>query len=202
MNIRSLVFTALFAALFIVFSAIKIPLGISPVPITLQNFALMLAGGILGARYGGLSVLLVVALTATGLPLLHGEGGLSLILGRTGGFILSFPICAFLVGWFTQKWLRSSLAAKGKAITAVGLFLVFYLFGSLASYLLGVPWLAQAANISMEKAIVNGFYLFIPGDLAKAALAAIVVTALLPYLPKSLRIQPRSQAPGHGQAHI
>src|SRR6476660_9360936 len=94
-NVRGLVFSALFAALFILFSLITITPGLFPVPFTLQSFALMLAGGLLGARYGFYSIFVVVALTALGLPLLHGQGGLSLILGKSGGFIWMFPVAAF-----------------------------------------------------------------------------------------------------------
>src|ERR1700730_7876314 len=102
-NVRGLVFTALFAALFIVFSLVKISLGFNFVPFTLQSFAIMLAGGLLGARFGFYSIFVVILLTAIGLPLLHGEGGISFILGKTGGFLWMFSISAFLIGFFAQR---------------------------------------------------------------------------------------------------
>ncbi|XEC97191.1 biotin transporter BioY [Paenibacillus tarimensis] len=179
--IRSIVYTALFAALFIVMSAIRFPLG--PIPITMQNFAIMLAGAFLGARYGFLSILSVCLLTAAGLPLLGGEGGLAKILGATGGFIWMFPVCGLTVGYFSAKLLRSSIARK-PAVLFVSLFVVFLVFGSLISYITGVPWLAHVGNYSMEKAIALGMTPFLPGDTIKALVAAGVVIALQAYIPK------------------
>ncbi|GGG11726.1 biotin transporter BioY [Paenibacillus abyssi] len=180
--IRSIVFTALFAALFIVMSAIRIPLGFSPVPITLQNFAIMLAGAFLGARYGFLSIFSVCLLTAIGLPLLGGEGGLAKILGPTGGFIWMFPVCALTVGYFSGRIYRS--LAKKPVFLFIALSVVFMIFGSLISYVSGVPWLAHAANMTMNKALAVGMYPYLPGDAIKALVAAGVVTALQAYIPK------------------
>jgi biotin transport system substrate-specific component len=176
-NIRGLVFTALFAALFIVFSLVKISLGFNFVPFTLQSFALMLAGGLLGARYGFYSILVVVILTAIGLPLLHGEGGISLILGKTGGFIWMFSISALFIGFFAQR-------IRGKGITAYILLLfVMYVFGSLLLYVTGVPWLAHTANISLSKALTAACYPFLLPDLLKAIFASGIVLTIREYVP-------------------
>ncbi|MBJ6364075.1 biotin transporter BioY [Paenibacillus sp. GCM10012307] len=188
--IRSIVYTALFSALFIVMSAIKLPLGFSPVPITLQNLALMLAGAFLGARYGFLSILFVCILTALGLPLLGGEGGLAVVFGATGGFIWMFPLCALTVGYFSRKVLSSSALGRNKKLRLLALFAVFMIFGSLLSYVGGVPWLAYAANLSIAKSLTVGMYPFLPGDLIKAAVAAIVTSALYAYMPGLHRAKP------------
>ncbi len=76
LSLRGIVFSALMAAILVLFGYISIPIGFSPVPITLQTLAVMLAGGLLGPLYGFLSIALVVILTALGFPLLHGTGGL------------------------------------------------------------------------------------------------------------------------------
>jgi biotin transport system substrate-specific component len=183
-NVRGLVFSALFAALFIVFSSIKISLGFNPIPYTLQNFALMLAGGLLGARYGFYSLFVVVALTALGLPLLHGEGGLSLVLGKTGGFILAFPIAALAIGWASDR-----IRGKGPAAFIL-LFIAMECFGSLLLYAAGVPWLAFSAGISLSKAMTLAAYPFLLPDLVKALIAAGIVLSLRQYVP--LRAQSRT----------
>ena len=180
--IRGIVHTALFAALFIVMSMIKIPLPFSPVPITLQNLAVMLAGAFLGARGGFLSIGLVIALTALGLPLLHGQGGLSYVLGPTGGFLFAFPFCAAAVGWCTGLVLRSRLIRGNRILLIFVLFFIFLICGSLLSYAAGVPWLARVYQLSFAGALAAGFTPFIAGDIVKTVVAAVAVTALLPYM--------------------
>ncbi|RXZ77886.1 biotin transporter BioY [Paenibacillaceae bacterium] len=181
--IRRMVFTALFAALFIVLSAIKIPLGFTPIPISLQNLGAMLSAAFLGPIYGFLSILAVVLLTALGLPLLHGEGGLALLLGPTGGFIWSFSICALVTGFVVQRALRSSLLKQRPALLFIVLVVSFMLFGPMISYLCGVPWLAYSYQMSLGKAIAAGMTPFLPGDIIKSLVSAGVVMALRPYLP-------------------
>jgi biotin transport system substrate-specific component len=183
LDIRSIVFTALFAALFIVMSAIIIPIGITPVPISLQTLAVMLAGAFLGPRLGFLSIFIVVLLTTLGLPLLHGEGGLAVIKGFTGGFILMFPISAFLVGLFTSMLLKSGILARNKVMGFIMLFVVFEVFGSFLAYVGGVPWLGHVLNKSFAEAMKMACYPFLPGDTMKAVLAAIVVMTLHNYVP-------------------
>jgi biotin transport system substrate-specific component len=176
-NVRGLVFTALFAALFIVFSMVKITLGFNLVPFTLQSFAIMLAGGLLGARYGLYSILVVVLLTATGLPLLHGEGGISYILGKTGGFIWMFPISALLIGFVASR-------IRGNGIMAyILLLLTMEIFGSLLLYVTGIPWLAHSAGISITKAMTLAFYPFLIPDLLKAIIVSGIVLKLREYIP-------------------
>ena len=180
--IRSIVHIALFAALFIVMSMIKVPLPFTPVPVTLQNLAIMLAGAFLGAGGGFLSIGLVVALTALGLPLLHGQGGLAYVLGPTGGFLLAFPFCAAAAGWLTGKLFATRLHRKNRPLFMLALFFIFLVSGSLLSYLAGVPWLARVADLTFAGAIAAGFAPFIGGDIVKSVIAAGAVTALAPHV--------------------
>jgi biotin transport system substrate-specific component len=181
-SIRNIVHMALFAALFIVMSMIKIPLPFTPVPVTLQNLAVMLAGAFLGARGGFLGIGLVIALTALGLPLLHGQGGLSYVLGPTGGFLLAFPFCAAAVGWCTGKLFHTRLHRTNRILFTLALFFIFLVCGSLLSYLAGLPWLARAAGLSFAGTIAAGFAPFIGGDIVKSVIAAVIVSALAPHV--------------------
>lgn len=180
--IRGIVFTALFAALFIAGGFIKIPLGFTPVPISLQSLAVMLAGGLLGAVYGFWSIFIVVGLTALGLPLMNGSGGLAQILGPTGGFIWMFPVAALLIGWVSDRFF-----AERKKLTApqtVLLLLVIFAFGSLLLYTTGVPWLAHfSPKLDLYGAYLAGMYPFLLGDAIKAAAATLIIAALRPVLP-------------------
>jgi len=179
--IRGIVFTALFAALFIAASFIKIPLGFSPIPISLQTFAVLVAGGLLGAVYGFWSIFIVVALTAIGLPLMNGSGGLAQILGPTGGFIWMFPIAAFLVGFVCDRLFatRRKLAIRGQIW-----LLLTVAAASLLLYVTGVPWLAHYSDaLDLNGAITKGMLPFLPGDAIKSVAAALVISSLRPVLP-------------------
>jgi len=183
LNVRQLVFTALFAALFVAMSAIKIPLGFTPVPFSLQNLALMLAGAFLGARQGFYSIAIVLVLTALGLPMLQGQGGISYLMGGTGGFLIAFPFCALVIGYFTGKLLATELRRTKPALFYILLFLIFEAFGSIACYLIGIPWMAAVYDFSLAKSLAVGCYPFLLGDAVKALLSTIIVGALHAYAP-------------------
>jgi biotin transport system substrate-specific component len=176
-NVRAVIFSALFAALLVILSSVTIYTGLSPVPFTLQNFVVMLAGGVLGARYGFYSMFTVVALTAVGFPLLHGSGGLGLILGPTGGFIWAYPFGAMIVGWVSTRMNRSGLAAF------VILFAAMLVGGSGMLYLTGIPWLAHVSKLSLAKALALGCYPYLIGDVIKAFAAALIVVPVRAKFP-------------------
>ncbi|AZN41860.1 biotin transporter BioY [Paenibacillus albus] len=180
--IRSIVFTALFAALFIAFGYVSINLGFTPVPITLQTFAVMLAGGLLGARYGFWSIAIVVLLTAAGLPLIHGNGGLSLIFGNTGGYIWMFPISALLIGFASDRLFASTKSLSRSRV--ILLFISLVLFSVVLAYIGGVPWLAYKAHMTFREAMVAGCYPYLTGDITKAIVATFLIRTLRPLLPK------------------
>jgi biotin transport system substrate-specific component len=178
-QIRGIVFSALFGALLVVSSYLNIQLGFTPIPITLENLAIMLTGAILGPLYGFISVALVVILSAIGIPLLHGSGGIALIAGPTGGFVWAYPFAALLIGFFVHR-----LRGKG-TFAFLLLFLVLDIFGSLLLYVTGVPWLSHAAHISIQKALLLGCYPYLLGDAAKAVIAALIIIPVRKVFPAS-----------------
>jgi len=183
--VRGIVYIALFGALFIAGSFIKIHLGFTPVPISLQQFAIMLAGGLLGAVYGFWSIFLVVGLTALGLPLMNGSGGIAQMTGPTGGFIWMFPVSAFLIGWVTDRIYGS--ARKINRSRQLLLLIAVFVFGSLIVYITGVPWLAHVVDSekydTLTGALRAGMYPYLPGDAIKAVAAMLIIVALRPVLP-------------------
>lgn len=181
LSLRGIVFSALMAAILVIFGYISIPLGFSPVPITLQTLAVMLAGGLLGPLYGFLSIALVVVLTGLGFPLLHGTGGLGVLLGPTGGYVIMWPFAALLMGLFLSK--VQIRGFKGFLFA----FIIIELFGSLLVYVTGVPWLAYRFSMSLSDAMIQGFYPYIIGDLIKAIFATIIIAPVrLVYPPTRL----------------
>ncbi|MDF2939354.1 MAG: BioY protein, partial [Paenibacillaceae bacterium] len=174
---KGLVFMTAFSALFVLFSYLNLHLGFSPVPISMENFVVMLAGAILGPVYGFGSIALVIALSVLGLPILDGRGGLALLTGPTGGFVWMFPVAAFLIG-LVSRYVRGS-----RLWTTVTLIAAAELFGSLLLYVTGVPWLAHAANYSFAKAMAAGCYPYLPGDAVKAVLAGVVAASVRQVFP-------------------
>jgi biotin transport system substrate-specific component len=176
MTTRDIVKIALFAALTAalgLFPPVDVP--VIGAKITAQSLGVMLAGALLGARRGGLALLLFVALVAAGLPLLAGgRGGLGVLLGPSGGFIFAFPLAAFVTGWAFER--------LGRDTPLWQMFLALVLGGIAIIYALGIPWLSLVAKLPLAKAAM-GAMVFIPGDLIKAALAVVLTRALRRALP-------------------
>jgi biotin transport system substrate-specific component len=167
MSSRDLVLVALFAAIMAVLGLVPpvtLPLGI---PITAQSMGPMLAGAIIGARRGGLAMLLFLVLVAIGAPLLSGgRGGWAVFAGASAGYIVAWPIAAWAIGF-----------AAGKVAGTLGLFIVNLIFGVVLVHAIGIPVVAAVLGIPLWDAVL-GDLLFVPGDVLKAAVAAIVTVQL------------------------
>ncbi len=145
---------------------LAIPLPFTPVPITGQTLGLLLVGASLGSRRGAASVVLYLAQGAAGLPFFAGGvGGLHVLLGPGGGYLIGFVPAAFCVGL---------LAERGYDRRFLSAVLVFGL-GELIVYLHGVPWLALF--VGADKALAAGFWPFLPGAVVKAAAAGALLPA-------------------------
>ena len=147
---------------------ISVPLPFTPVPFTLQPMLVLLGGAALGARLGATSQILYLALGIAGLPVFAASPmlpqGAPRLLGPTGGYLMAYPIAAFVVGYlaergFDRRYWRSFLAM------AVGLAMIFAC---------GVIWLATfaAPGAGLSGAIAAGFTPFVVADLAKLVIAA------------------------------
>jgi len=156
------------ALLIFLTARVSIPIPGNPVPFTLQNFGILVVGGALGMRRGGLAALLYVALGVVGLPFFaEGKGGLTVIIGATGGYLVGFIVAAALVGRLAELgWDRRI----GGAIGATAL-------GTAVIYAIGVPWLAVVTGLSASEAIATGLLPFLIGDVVKLLLAAAVFPA-------------------------
>ena len=103
-HLKGMIFAALFAAFTAAIAPPLLPLGFTPVPITLQTIGVLLAGAVLGPYYGALSMILYVLVGALGLPIFAGGGsGLGALFGYTGGYLFSYPLAAFAVGFLTHS---------------------------------------------------------------------------------------------------
>lgn len=143
---------------------IMIPL--YPVPISGQTFGVLLIGAILGSKRGALAVMLYLSQGAMGLPFFTGGmGGMGVIVGPTGGYLIGFVFAAFVIGWLTERgWMRFP-------VTAV----IAMIIGNSMIYLCGLPWLSVYTG--WDGALGAGLIPFIPGDLLKIVFAMTVLRA-------------------------
>lgn len=174
---RNLTHVALFAALIAGLGLIpKFTLAFG-VPITAQTLGVMLAGTVLGAKRGALACLLFIALIALGLPLLAGgRGGLGVFASPTVGFLVGWPVAAFVTGFIVERW-RGNLALVSAIASVIGGILVLCVFGVLGM------------SVTLGKSIPEATLLvtaFIPGDVIKAVLAGLITSALARSRPASL----------------
>ena len=175
---KSVAYIALFAALIAVLGIVP-PLSLGfGVPITAQNLGVMLAGAVLGARRGGLAVLLFLLLVALGLPLLSGgRGGLGVFLSPSAGFLVGYPVAAFVIGLIVERWRSAPLGLVATLASLIG--------GILVTYACGVVGMM----IALDKTAVEALGLvliFIPGDVIKSVVAGLLTASLFKARPASV----------------
>jgi biotin transport system substrate-specific component len=161
-------------ALVATFTGVVAALGLVPaflppgftVPITAQSLGVILAGAVIGARRGFLSLVLLLVLVAVGLPLLAGpRGGLGVFAGPSVGFLLGYPVAAYVVGWLTERGGPTYRVSWGLVANTIGGIVVLYVFG-----IVGV---AAMTGISLQAALV-ATWIYLPGDAVKVVVAAVV----------------------------
>ena len=178
-RVRDAVAVVGFALLTAVAAQISIPLGFTPVPLTGQTFAVLLAGGVLGSRRGGLSMLLYVALGAIGLPFYaDGAGGWTAATGATAGYLVGFIVAAIVVGLMAEHGQDRKLSTSIPAFIA-GTMIIYTIGAGWLAYDLGLPLTAAAGEPS---AISLGVAPFLVGDVIKALLAGAMLPAAWRFL--------------------
>lgn len=160
LKLRSMIITALFAAIIGVLAQITIPLPL--VPITGQTLAIGLAATILGSRYGTLSAILYLVIGAVGVPVFaEFSGGISKIFGPTGGYLVGFIPATFLIGFYLEKTRFTFIHA-----------LIANIIGMIVTLVFGTAWLKVSADLTWTAAIAGGLTPFLIVGVVKAALAA------------------------------
>ncbi|MEO6299272.1 MAG: biotin transporter BioY [Paracoccaceae bacterium] len=174
---KNLTHVALFAALIAALGFVPAMMLPGGVPITAQSLGIMLCGTILGSWRGALAVLLFLLLVAIGVPALSGgRGGYGVFLGPSVGFLIGFPIAAFVAGLVVERWNAPILYSAGLG-AALGGIVVLYVLGA-------TGW---AMMLGKSLAEVQVFLLaFIPGDLIKVVLAALITRAVAQMRPGAL----------------
>jgi biotin transport system substrate-specific component len=151
------------ASVFVALCArLTIPLPFTPVPLTMQNFGVLLVGVTLGSRRGFAALALYLVEGLSGFPVFNptGPGGLAQVMGPTGGFLMVYPLVAGIAGWISEH------GTKSFARTAVGCLLA-----ELVLFTGGIAWLAQLTH-SASLAMRYGFYWFVFAEVIKVMMAA------------------------------
>ena len=144
---------------------ISLPLPFTPVPLTLQNLAVLLVGLTLGGRRAFLAMALYLLQGASGLPVFSpmGAGGVAQLFGPTGGYLLAYPAVAFIAGWIFERGRKSFATAVLAAVAA-----------EVVLFVSGVSWLLLVMHASLAQAAGFGLYPFIPAEVLKVISAAAV----------------------------
>ncbi len=154
-----------FAAAMVLSAHVKVPLPFSPVPVSLQTMVVLLSGATLGALGGAASQVLYLGLGTMGMPVFTAGGGLEVLAGPTAGYLLAFPLTAWLVGRL----------ARGREAWARPLALTT---GTLLILLLGSAWLVVGCGRSVPEAAMLGFVPFLAGDTLKLVAAGALAPIL------------------------
>lgn len=158
---------------------VSIPLPFTPVPFTLQPMVVLLGGAALGARLGMASQVLYLLVGIAGLPVFASSPllpqGVLRLLGPTGGYLMSYPLAAFVTGLlaergFDRRYLTSVLAM------AAGLALVF------AGGVAWLAWFARPLATGLTVALQTGLYPFLPADVLKICAAAAIMPGVWTFL--------------------
>lgn len=175
MKPRTIVFTALFAALTAAGAFVRIPMW--PVAVTLQFLFTAMAGVLLGPKYGALSQAVYVAVGLLGVPVFTMGGGAGYIFQPSFGFLLGLIPAAAVIGAATKNRSTPRRIVLGCAL------------GLAVLYAVGVPYMALILNVYLGKGMAlrdilqRGMLLFLPGDALKIALAAVLCPILKKRLP-------------------
>jgi len=160
-----------FAGLTGLMAQFRIPLPFTPVPVTGQVLAVLLSGIFLGGYYGCLSQICYLGFGIAGIPWFsNAVGGLSIIKGITGGYLIGFVPAALLIGWFTKRY---------DSARRFHFQLLLMLTGTVIIYAAGGIQFSVITNSGITQTLNLAIFPFIPVDLMKATIAAFISTLLL-----------------------
>lgn len=149
---------------------IAVPLPWTMVPVTLQPLAVMLVGAFLGPWRGAAAMFLYLLQGAAGMPVFTpvGAPGLARLLGPTGGYLLSYPLAAYMIGHFAERGWTGTFKRASAAFSATSLLILFF----------GGAWIVLSGSRTWSEALMLGVLPFLPWDFLKVMFAASLTSAL------------------------
>lgn len=171
---RNLTLIGLMTAVLCILGPFSIPIPVSPVPLSLTNFAVYITVYTLGMKSGTLSVLVYLCLGTAGLPVFSGfSGGLGKLAGPTGGYLIGFLFLALIQGFFMEH-------IPGQRLPSI----LGMIIGLAVCYTFGTVWLAGQMSLSFSATLSAGVIPYLPGDILKIIAAAIIGPKLLTTVKK------------------
>lgn len=163
---KSMIKIALMTAIMCIISPFSVPLPFTPIPISLANLIIYISCCILGSKKGTISVILYLFMGSIGLPIFSGfSGGISKLVGPTGGYLLGFLFCAIFTGIFVENFEEK-----------IYMYPVGMIIGTIICYVFGTAWLAFQLKLGFVEAMFMGVIPYLIGDALK-----IVASTLLGY---------------------
>ena len=185
-SLRQSLFAVLFAALTAMGAFIAIPIG--PVPIVLQNLFVMLAGLLLGGRWGLASVGIYLLAGLCGLPVFAGgQSGIGRLIGPTGGYLIGYLPAVYIIGRLTERSDHRVLRDAAAMVIA-----------TVVLYACGVSWLKVVTGLSWAKTLAVGMLPFLIGDAAKIAAAIPIARGLRPVIQSGMQLPQTTDKPTGG----
>lgn len=179
---------ALMAAVLCVLAPFSIPIG--EIPITLATFAVYLTAAILGSKKGTASVLIYLLIGMVGVPVFSNfTGGAAKLAGPTGGYLIGYLPCAFLIGFLMEREWKSTKSLKGTVPTAFELVrsVAAMVLGTLVCYLFGTAWFMyqMSATYTVAQAIAICVIPYLAFDMVKIILASAIAVPIRKLLKRS-----------------
>lgn len=138
---------------------------LGPVPHTGQTLGVLLIGALYGRKRATVTLLAYLLEGAAGLPVFAKGAGVSVLTGATGGYLVGFVVAAFVVGWLAE------LGWDRRVLTTIAAMLI----GNAVIYFFGLPWLKYVLHWDWIKTLTSGMWIFLPTDLVKVAIAAVLL---------------------------
>src|SRR5271170_4601876 len=167
------VFLVVAASAFVAICAhLSVPLPFTPVPLTLQNFAVILVGMMLGPVAGFSAMVLYLAEGAMGLPVFtpHSVGGVAHLLGPNAGYLFSYPLAAATAGWVVRAMQRVTSRFRSALVAST--------IASLPIFVLGAAWLGHLLHTSAAATWTMAIAPFLPGEIVKITAAAGIFSSI------------------------
>ena len=175
--VYKLIMCCTFACFTGLMAQVRFYLPFTPVPLTGQTFAVLLSGVILGKYYGGLSQGIYAGLGFAGVPWFAGySGGIGVLLGPTGGYIIGFILAALFIGWVVDSNIRARSFSGMIGLMLFADIMLILIPGTLWLYI----WLNLFYSVSIMEALMMGFIPFIAGDVLKVFAAGTAGRLIIP----------------------
>lgn len=167
-NTKQIIFAAVFVAIMAIFAQIVVILPYTPVQISMSIIGVFLCGALLDTKYSCMAMCAYILLGAFGMPVFGKfSGGLGIIAGPTGGYIVAYPFMALVIGIALKKFKKNFLSCFLSMLAAL-----------LICYALGTVWLMICTGMSLLAALAAGVYSFVIIDIIKAAISAGLAVVL------------------------